>query len=123
MSISVPVQQAAGGKIGPGDLVDVIVASGAGGAHYVAQGLRVLSVAPTSAAGGVLGGLSTNYYVIVAVDKQTALHLAAALGLDSAGSTGAQIEIVRSTGEPGTTQKDYEMGPSGPATAPGGTRG
>jgi len=59
----------------------------------------------------VLGGLSTNYYVIVAVDKQTALHLAAALGLDSAGSTGAQIEIVRSTGEPGTTQKDYEMAP------------
>jgi len=123
MSISVPVQQAAGGKIGPGDLVDVIVASGAGGAHYVAQGLRVLSVAPTSAAGGVLGGLSTNYYLIVAVDKQTALHLAAALGLDSDASTGGQIEIVRSTGEPGTTQQDYEMGPSGPATAPGGTRG
>jgi Flp pilus assembly protein CpaB len=122
MSISVPVQQAAGGRIGAGDLVDVIAATGAGGAYYVAQGLRVLSVAPGSAAGGVLGGLSTGYYVTVAVGKQAALHLAAAMGLDSDGGTGGQIEIVRSTGEAGTTRPDYETGASRPATAAARTR-
>ena len=74
MSIAVPLQQAAGGRISAGDLVDVIAPNGDGGAHYVAQGLRVIAVAPTSAAGGVLGGLSTSYYVLVAVGKQTALR-------------------------------------------------
>jgi Flp pilus assembly protein CpaB len=117
MSISVPVQQAAGGKIGPGDFVDVIASSGVGGAHYVAQGLPVLSVAPTSGAGGVLGGLSTNYYVVVAVDKRTALRLAAALGLEGAGSSGGQIEIVNSTGEPDGAQHAHGAGAPGTATA------
>jgi Flp pilus assembly protein CpaB len=118
MSIAVPVQQAAGGKISAGDLVDVIAPSGDGGAYYVAQGLRVLAVAPTSAA-GVLGGLSTSFYVIVAVDKQTALHLAAALGAQGAGGTGGQLEIVRSTGERETRQVGYG-GISGPSTVPKG---
>jgi len=46
------------------------------------------------------------------VDKQTALHLAAALALTALGARGPQIEIGGGrTGEPGTTQKDYEMGP------------
>jgi Flp pilus assembly protein CpaB len=119
MSIAVPVPQAAGGRIGAGDLVDVIASSTDGGAHYVAQGLRVLGVAPSSAAGGVLGGLSTNYYVIVAVDKKTALHLAAALGAQGEGTSGAQMEIVRSTGERDTAQLGYGMA----APGLGGTKG
>jgi Flp pilus assembly protein CpaB len=103
MSVAVPSQQAAGGRISTGDLVDVIAASATGGSHYVAQALRVLAVAPTSTAGGVLGEASTGYYVIVAVDKLTALHLAAALGLQGEGASGGQLEIVRSTGERKTT--------------------
>ncbi len=120
MSIAVPVQQAVGGRIGDGDLVDVIVSTANGGAQYVAQGLRVLAVAPTSAAGGVLGGLSTNYYVIVAVGKQTALHLAAALGAQGTAGPGAQVEIVRSTGERDTARLGYATAASGP-TAPTAT--
>jgi Flp pilus assembly protein CpaB len=78
MSIAVPVQQAAGGRISPGDLVDVIAAQGPKGAYYVAQSLRVLAVAPMSASSGVLSGGSTDYFVVVAVGKQTALRIAAA---------------------------------------------
>lgn len=116
MSIAVPVQQAAGGSIGPGDLVDVIAANGQGGASYVAQGLRVLSVAPLSSASGVLGGGTVNYFVVVAVDKQVALRIAAALGGQGAEGTENQIEIVRSTGEAPTLQVNYPEGatPSGP---------
>jgi Flp pilus assembly protein CpaB len=117
MSIAVPAQQAAGGRIGPGDLVDVITASADGGARYVAQGLRVLAVAPTSTAAGVLGGSSTAYYVIVAVDKQTALHLAAALGLEGEAATGGQLEIVRSTGERDSTQLSYVFATSSSASS------
>jgi Flp pilus assembly protein CpaB len=119
MSIAVPVQQAAGGRIGAGDLVDVIASSADGGARYVAQGLRVLAVAPTSSAGGALGGLSTSYYVIVAVNKMTALHLAAALGAQGEGAPGGQMDIVRSTGERQTSQLGYGAA-SGPGTAPRG---
>ncbi|MGO9660238.1 MAG: hypothetical protein ACLP7F_18020 [Acidimicrobiales bacterium] len=118
MSIAVPLQQAAGGKISAGDLVDVIAPNGDSGAHYVAQGLRVIAVAPTSAA-GVLGGLSTSYYVLVAVGKQTALRVAAALGVQGAGGTGGQLEIVRSTGERDTAQVSYDASP-GPRAVPNG---
>jgi hypothetical protein len=118
MSIAVPLQQAAAGKISTGDLIDVIAPNGEGGARYVAQGLRVIAVAPTSAA-GVLGGLSTSYYVLVAVDKQTALRLTAALGVQGAGGTGGQLEIVRSTGERETAQVLYDAS-SGPSAVPKG---
>jgi Flp pilus assembly protein CpaB len=118
MSIAVPLQQAVAGKIVAGDLVDVIAPNGDGGARYVAQGLRVIAVAPTSAA-GVLGGLSTSYYVLVAVGKQTALRLAAALGVQGAGGTGGQLEIVRSTGERETAQVGYDASP-GPSAVPKG---
>jgi Flp pilus assembly protein CpaB len=100
MSIAVPVQQAAGGRIGAGDLVDVIASNADGAAHYVAQGLRVIAVAPTSGVSGVLGGGAAGYYVIVAVDREVALRLAAALGLQGGGAPGGQVEIVRSTGLP-----------------------
>jgi Flp pilus assembly protein CpaB len=104
MSIAVPVQQAAGGTIGPGDLVDVIAAQGTNGAYYVAQSLRVLAVAPTSASSGVLSGGTTDYFVVVAVGKQTALRIAAAVGAQGSGGAGSDIEIVRSTGETEVSQ-------------------
>ncbi len=109
MSIAVPLQQAAGGRIGAGDLVDVIGANGTGGAYYVAQGLRVLGVAPASSSSGVLGGGAGGYFVVVAVDKQTALRIAGALGSDGSGGTGNDIEIIRSTGEAPTANARYEM--------------
>jgi Flp pilus assembly protein CpaB len=99
MSIAVPLQQAAGGTISTGDLVDVVASNGPAGAYYVAQGLRVLGVAPTTAAGGVLDGGTTSYFIVVAVGKQIALKIAAALGAQGSGGTADNIEIVRSTGE------------------------
>lgn len=109
MSIALPVQQAAGGSIGAGDLVDVIAANGSGGAYYVAQGLRVVSVAPAASNGGALGGTTGNYFVVVAVDKKTALHIAAALGAQGGGAADANIEIVRSDGEAPTAKVAFRM--------------
>ena len=113
MSIAVPVQQAVGGRISAGELVDVIASNGTGGAHYVAQALHVVSVAPTSGAGNVLGGGAASYFVVVAVDKQTALQVAAALGSEGAGGANSQIEVVSSTGEAATGHLRYGASPSG----------
>jgi Flp pilus assembly protein CpaB len=109
MSIAVPLQQAAGGRISPGDLVDVIASNGSEGAYYVAQGLRVLGVAPASASTGVLAGGTGSYFIVVAVDKLTALRIAAALGAQGGGAAGDNVEIVRSSGESPTTQVRYGM--------------
>jgi hypothetical protein len=118
MSIAVPLVQAAGGKIAAGDLVDVIASDAAGGAYYVAQGLRVLGVAPSSSTSGVLGGGSGSYFVIVAVDKQTALRIAAAIGVQGGGVAGDDIEIVRSTGEAATAHVRYAVPPAAHQAAP-----
>jgi hypothetical protein len=118
MSIAVPLQQAAGGRISPGDLVDVIASNGGGGAYYVAQGLRVVGVAPTSASSGVLGGSTGNYFVVVAVNKPTALRVAAALGAQGEGGAGDNIEIVRSTGETSTTHLRYGISHQAGANRP-----
>lgn len=99
MSIPVPMDRADGGAIVAGDRVDVIVSSGAG-ASYVAEGLTVIGVSPTETS-GVLTGTTTDFYITVAVDRPTALRLAAALG--ASGSMGASgLEVVRSTGETGS---------------------
>jgi Flp pilus assembly protein CpaB len=113
MSIAVPVPQAAGGRISAGDLVDVIASNGAGGAYYVAQGLRVLGVAPSSNTSGVLGGGTGTYFVVVAVDKQVALRIAATVEAQAGGPGGENIDIVRSTGERPSTQLRYGS-PSAP---------
>jgi Flp pilus assembly protein CpaB len=109
MSIAVPLPQAAGGRINAGDLVDVIASNGAGGAYYVAQGLRVLGVAPSSNSSGVLGGGTGTYFVVVAVDKQVALRVAAAVGAQTGGAGGENIEIVRSSGERPTAELRYGL--------------
>ncbi len=112
MSISVPIQQAAGGTINVGDLVDVIASTGPAGAYYVAQGLRVLSVAPTASTGDVLDGGAGSYFVVVAVGKQTALRIAAALGAQGSGGAGEDIQIVRSTDETPTPPLGVAPAPS-----------
>jgi Flp pilus assembly protein CpaB len=108
MSIAVPAQQAVGGALAPGDVVDVI-ASNAGGAYYVAQGLRVVAVAPTSPAGGSLLGANSGYYVVVAVGKQAALRIAAALSAQGPGGGG--LQLVRSDGE-APARRTFYQGPS-----------
>lgn len=111
MSIPVPADRADGGAIVAGDRVDVIVSSG-GGASYAAQGLRVVAVSSTTTS-GVLAGATSDFYITVAVDRPTALRLAAALGASGAtGSTGG-LEVVRSTGETASAQPgSYRTPPS-----------
>ena len=107
MSIAVPVDEAVGGRLAAGDRVDVIATGAGGSAHYVAQGLRVLAVAPTSVSGALLEA-STSYYVVVAVGKKTALRLAAALGSQAAGGSAAGgLQLVRSNGEAVTARTSY----------------
>ncbi|MGH8874645.1 MAG: SAF domain-containing protein, partial [Acidimicrobiia bacterium] len=87
MSVPVPVEHAAGGELRAGDRVDVIqVVDGVPG--YVVAGAEVLSV-PDRQAGPLAS--TGGYFVVVAVDADTALALAAALDQGS-------IEVVRSTG-------------------------
>lgn len=110
MSIAVPIDEADGGRLVPGDHVDVIASNSTGSAHYVAQGLRVVAVAPSSATGALLSS-STGYYVVVAVGKQAALHIAAALGSQGPGGTGVgAVELVRSSGYQAASQVSYSLG-------------
>ncbi|MGH9126213.1 MAG: hypothetical protein ACRDZ8_16035 [Acidimicrobiales bacterium] len=99
MSVPAAVADADGGQIVAGDLVDVIsMNSTGGGPQYVAQGLRVLSVAPPSSSSGVLTTGNGDYYVVVAVDRPTALRVASALAAGSAGNSSGVL-VVRTTGE------------------------
>lgn len=125
MSIAVPAQQAVGGTISPGALVDVISANGSGGASYVAQALRVVSV-DTASQSTPLGGSGGGYFVVVAVSKAQALRISAALGGGSLGGSG-QVEVVLSTGEAPTGDLTYNDGEpnasSGSSLAGGGGAG
>jgi Flp pilus assembly protein CpaB len=96
MSLQVPIEHADGGALTAGDRVDVIGQIN-GASVYEARGLQVLSVASTAKAGG-LGGTSGNYYVVVAVDTDTALRLAQAVATKGSGGV---IDIVRTTGVAG----------------------
>lgn len=90
MTIPVDAAHAGGGSlIDRGDLVDVISVMN-GVARYVVTGARVLEV-PVTESGGLVG--ASDYFVVVAVDADTALAIAEALQADS-------IEIVLSTGAP-----------------------
>ncbi|HTV12641.1 MAG TPA: SAF domain-containing protein [Acidimicrobiales bacterium] len=124
MSIAVPLQQAAGGAIDVGDEVDVIASPEAGESYYVAQGLRVLAVAPTSGVSGALGGGTDGYFVVVGVDKQTALRLAAALSSGGLSGAADEVQVVRSTGEAVAALPGYQAPVSieGAPLGPGGSR-
>ena len=87
MSIPVPVEHAAGDTIVVGERVDVIWASDTG-ARFIAADLEVTGLSTGDA--GVLSS-SGDYYIVVAIDAETALSVAEAL-------TEGSIEVVRSTG-------------------------
>lgn len=89
MSIPVDRERAVGGDIAVGDRVDVIhVDDGAPG--FVLSGAEVVGV--SSGNDSALGSASA-YWVVVAVDAEGALRLAAALA-------GGGVDLVRSTGAP-----------------------
>jgi Flp pilus assembly protein CpaB len=89
MSIPVPIEHAAGGSLGAGDLVDVVTVDD-GVAEFVVAGLEVLGVAEANNSGiGSTGG----YHIIVAVTAEQSLRVAEAI---DAGS----IEVVKATGAP-----------------------
>ena len=99
MSLPVAVEHAAGGALVPGDRVDVIsVVDGV--ARFVAVDLEVASVADGSS--GAIGS-SSQYHVVVAVDGEEALSLAAALDQGS-------MEIIRSTGAAAVTSESVDGG-------------
>ena len=87
MSLPVPIEHAAGGQVSTGDRVDVIAVHD-GLAEYIASDLEVVAVSDD--AGGALGSIG-GYHIVVNVEADQALALAAALDADS-------IELVRSTG-------------------------
>lgn len=87
MSIPVDPAHASGGSIGEGDLVDLITVED-GLATFVVTGLEVVAVSETSASSFSPGG---QYHIVVAVDRDQALALAAAID-------GESFEVVRSTG-------------------------
>jgi Flp pilus assembly protein CpaB len=89
-SMSVPAvrEHAAGGGLRPGDRVDVIDVVD-GEATYAVTGAEILAVGSESAGG--LGASPGGFHVVVAVDDQEALRLAAALADE-------KLEVIRSTG-------------------------
>lgn len=87
MSVPVDVEHAAGGAVVVGDRVDVITVRD-GAPSYVVANVEVISVPAES--GSSLGGFAA-YHLVVAVDEEEALRLAAALDSGS-------LEVVRSTG-------------------------
>lgn len=87
MSIPIDRDRAAGGQLVAGDLVDVIASEG-GQARFVATSLEVVAV-PEARSGSFSG--STGYHVVVAVDPDSSLALAAAL-------TGSNLHLIRATG-------------------------
>ena len=87
MSIPIDAEHAVGGDLGAGDRIDLILV-GDDGPEYVMSGAEVLSVS----ADGELGALSVgDFYLVVAVDREQALGVAAAI-------RDGRIEVVRSTG-------------------------
>jgi Flp pilus assembly protein CpaB len=109
MSIAVAPSHADGGAIVTGDTVDVIAQPNANtqgatavGPQYIAQGLKVLNVAPTNTSGGVLAASNSDYYIVVAVDRTTALRLATALAAGGSSTSASAVQVIRTTGEAGS---------------------
>jgi len=95
MSIPVGREHAAGGHLTPGDLVDVIMVPDEGDPIFVAVAVEVLAVGEEGDGG--LGEQSQEYHVVVGINDQQALQIAAAIA-------GDQVEIIRSTGAPAATE-------------------
>lgn len=88
-TVRVPADHAGGGSlIGRGDFVDIIAVDD-GVATYVVTGAEVLRVPDREAAGGIVA--ISDFYLVVAVDADTALAISEALQSDS-------VEVVLATG-------------------------
>ena len=87
MSVPVSIEHAAGGGITSGDRVDVISVSD-GLASYVVTNVEVIGTSDRQA--GAFG-VASDFFVVLAVDADQALEIAAALESTS-------IEIIKSTG-------------------------
>lgn len=96
MSVPLDVTHAAGGAIGPGDRVD-LVAVDDGVASYVVTGVEVVRVPPDRR--DALS-VSSGYFLVVAVDDEAVLRVAAALDTSS-------VHVVRSTGTDAPGRRRY----------------
>lgn len=90
MSVPVSPDHAAGGELNVGDRVDVINADGAQ-ALYVVRNAEVIGVAPRRGSAGFSSSSTGQFYVIIAVDADPALRLAAAI-------RAGKLEVLRTTG-------------------------
>lgn len=114
-TIRVPASHAGGGRlIARGDLVDIISVDD-GAARYVVTGAQVLAVPPQDSTGGIVS--VNDYYLVVAVDADTALAISEALQADS-------VEVVLATGAPEpdrlTLEASDEANPNAPSQADDG---
>jgi pilus assembly protein CpaB len=110
MSIPIEREFAVGGALAPGDRVDVISVSG-GKAGYIAVDLEILETQRASARTGALAvNAAGSYFVVVAVDDQTALRLALAIEDDA-------ISVLRSTGAAVVDPAQRTLVPADDATA------
>lgn len=87
MSLAIERERAAGGVLQAGDFVDVVAVE-AGEARYVETGLEVVAVPDPGAGSFTAGG---KYHVVLVVDAESALRLAAAADTSA-------IQLIRSTG-------------------------
>ena len=90
MSIEVDRAQAVGGGLAVGDRVDVIDVVD-GEATFVVRDAEVTGVPAEPSGRGITGGAGGTYFVVVRVDADDALALAAAIDR-------AALQVVRSTG-------------------------
>lgn len=96
-TVAVETSRAGGGSLHAGDIVDVISTID-GVARYVTVGAEVLAV-PEQGERGLAP--TTGYFVVLAVDADTALRLAQALDL-------GRVDVVRSTGAPAPERLSIE---------------
>lgn len=105
VSVRVDASHAGGGSlIRRGDLIDVIAVRD-GVARYVVTGAQVLHVPEQGSNGGLVS--VNDYYVVIAVDADTALSVAEALQADS-------VEVVLATGAPSPERLTLEPDPEEP---------
>lgn len=111
-TVRVDASHAGGGTlIGRGDRIDLIAVDD-GVARYVVTAAQVLQV-PARESGGIVG--VNDYYIVIAVDADTALAVSEALQADS-------VEVVLATGAPEPermTLGPEDEGPTGESGAEG----
>ena len=99
-SLELDAAQAAGGRIGSSDIVDVI-ATFNGRSFYVASSVEVISVVT----GGSALDVGDDLIVVLAVDDQTALEIASARSIGT-------VAVVRATGAAPPTAGPVDIVPS-----------